>query len=113
MPSASEAGRFSFRYWVNDTTPPRVQLLTGAPAKAIWLSAGDSGSGVDPDGIKATIDGHSVTATYADGRIVIHTRPGSHKLVVQVSDYQEAKNTEDVAPITPNTTTLDTTVTVG
>ena len=31
--------------------------------------------------------------------------PGTHKLVVQASDYQEAKNNENVAAITPNTAT--------
>jgi hypothetical protein len=37
---------------------------------------------------------------------------GTHKLVFQVSDYQEDKNMEDVARILPNTAVLRTTVTI-
>ena len=38
---------------------------------------------------------------------------GKHVLVVRVSDYQETKNMEDVAPVAPNTSTLIKTVTVS
>ena len=39
-------------------------------------------------------------------------RKGSHRLVLQVGDYQESKNMEDVPPILPNTATLRATVRV-
>jgi len=35
-------------------------------------------------------------------------RPGSHKLVFTVSDYQEAKNNENASATRPNTRTLTT-----
>ena len=38
---------------------------------------------------------------------------GRHRLVVGVSDYQEAKNMEDVARILPNTRVLRTSFVVG
>jgi hypothetical protein len=38
--------------------------------------------------------------------------PGRLPLVLTVPDYQETKNTEDVAKILPNTRTVATTVTV-
>jgi len=110
--SAAAAGPFTFRYWVNDTTPPRLRRLTGAPAGTVWVAATDAGAGIDPDSVSATIDGKSATASFADGRVVIKTTPGVHVLRLRVSDYQEAKNNEDVAPILPNTTALTATVRV-
>jgi subtilisin family serine protease len=103
--SRSAAGSFTFRYWVNDTTPPKLHLLSGAPPRTIWVSAVDDGAGVDPASVTATLDGKTVHAHYADGRIVIPATPGPHRLLVQASDYQEAKNNENVGPITPNTAT--------
>ena len=50
---------------------------------------------------------------YAEGHFVLHATPGRHTIVVKLSDYQEAKNMEDVAGITPNTATLTTRVRVG
>jgi subtilisin family serine protease len=111
--SKAQAGRFSFRYWVDDTTPPRLALQAGAPSGTIWVSATDEGAGVDPASVTATVDGRSAQARYADGRIAVQATRGVHRLVVQASDYQEAKNMEDVAKITPNTTTLTRTVRVG
>ena len=48
----------------------------------------------------------------AHGTIRIAATKGSHKLVLQVSDYEETKNMEDVPPILPNTATLRATVRV-
>ena len=110
--SAALAGPFTFRFWINDTTPPSLHLQTGAPTGTIWISATDAGAGVDPSSITATVDGKTVDAAYANGRIVIHAPPGVHKLRVHASDYQEAKNDEDVAPILPNTATFTDTVRV-
>ena len=44
--------------------------------------------------------------------VTIPATRGRHQIVLSVSDYQEAKNMEDVPPILPNTARLATTVTV-
>jgi subtilisin family serine protease len=110
--SRAAAGPFTFRFWSNDTTPPALRLVSTS-AGTIVVSATDRGAGVDPESIFVSIDGDSVSAPFADGQIVIHATPGKHVLVVRVSDYQETKNMEDVAPVAPNTSTLTKTVTVG
>jgi subtilisin family serine protease len=104
------AGPFTFRWWVNDVTPPRLGIVS--TRRAITLSATDTGSGVDPSSLTARLDGNPVTARYANGRITINASTGRHTLVVSVADYQETKNMEDVAPILPNTATLRAAVTV-
>ena len=103
--SAAEAGRFTFRFWVNDVLPPTVKLL-GYKRGAVTLTVTDAGSGVDPASLAATVDGqrHGVTlrgtrATIASGRL----GRGNHRVVLSASDYQESKNMEDVARILPNT----------
>jgi hypothetical protein len=106
----SQPGKFSFRYWVGDTTPPR--LLVRSARGGIAVSATDAGSGVDPTSITATVDGHSVAASFKDGVIRVRAKPGRHVIMVQAADYQETKNMEDVPPILPNTATLRATVTV-
>jgi subtilisin family serine protease len=110
--SRADAGPFTFRYWSNDTTPPTLRLLR-APPKTIIVSAADAGAGVDPQSISVRLDNNKLPVNYAAGEIVIHASPGRHTLVVSVSDYQEAKNMEDVAPVAPNTATLTKTVLVG
>jgi hypothetical protein len=62
--------------------------------------------------VLATVDGASVTARFSHGAFHIRAAKGSHKLVLQVGDYQESKNMEDVPPILPNTATLRATVNV-
>jgi subtilisin family serine protease len=111
--SPARAGRFTFRFWINDTTPPRIQLLTPAVAagQALRLEVNDAGSGVDPRSISALIDGTAVVPAYdaATGRVSIEVgglATGRHQLVFQVSDYQESKNMENVPPILPNTRQL-------
>jgi hypothetical protein len=114
--SASAAGPFTFRFWINDTTPPRLRVL-GTTGNDVTVAATDAGSGVDPQSIDATLDGKSVAATWRAGVIHIKIGPGRHALVLRVSDFQETKNMEDVTPVghgtsvTPNTATLQTTVT--
>jgi subtilisin family serine protease len=110
--SRAAAGPFTFRYWSNDTTPPALHLVSTS-ARTIVVSATDAGAGVDPSSIFVSLDGDSVSAPFADGQIVIPATPGKHVLVVRVSDYQETKNMEDVAPVAPNTSTLTKTVTVS
>jgi subtilisin family serine protease len=105
------AGKFTFRFWVNDTTPPRLRVTSRRGA--IVVTATDAGSGVDPGSIEATLDGHAVPAKLAaDGTIRIAATPGRHTLSVTASDYQETKNMEDVGPILPNTATLRASVVV-
>ena len=114
--SASVAGPFTFRFWINDTTPPRLRRLP-TTGNDVAIAATDAGSGVDPQSIEATLDGKTVAATWRAGMIHIKIGPGRHTLVVSVSDFQETKNMEDVTPVghgtsvTPNTATLQTTVT--
>jgi subtilisin family serine protease len=112
------AGRFTFRFWVNDVTPPTLRLRTrvvdrGGP---VLVAATDAGSGVYPNEIPATVDGRRVSARYRRGVVRIDTgalAPGKHRLRLRVSDYQETKNTENVARILPNTRTLTATFTIG
>jgi len=118
--SAASAGPFSFRFWVDDRTPPSVRLLTQSvePATALTLSVTDAGSGVDTATLSVTIDGRAVDASYdpatGQAKVDLSSRvvPGRHQLTFVVSDYQEEKNMEDVVGILPNTTTLRTAFTV-
>jgi hypothetical protein len=73
------------------------------------VSAGDRGSGIDPDSIVARVDGRERAATFSDGTVRVDVeglRPGRHALRLQVSDFQETRNTENVARILPNTRVL-------
>ena len=108
--SAASAGPFSFRYWVNDVTPPKLKVIS--TRGALRVAATDAGSGVDPASIVATVDGKPAAATWAGGTIRIAARRGKHVLVLRVADYEETKNMEDVPPILPNTATLRATVRV-
>ena len=107
------AGRFRFRFWVGDTAPPRVRLLTtrARSGGTLVASASDGGSGVDPRSIFVRIDaGVFREASYRAGRIRIPMgglAPGRHRLTLQVSDHQESKNMENVLRILPNTTVLN------
>jgi hypothetical protein len=108
------AGAFTFRYWVNDVTPPKLRLRTRVVARGarlVLVSATDTGSGVHPGSVAATVDGRTARTTYAGGTVRVRLpslRPGAHRLVLRVSDYQETKNTENVARILANTRTLAT-----
>jgi subtilisin family serine protease len=111
------AGRFSFRFWINDVTPPTLRLRTrsvrsGTPLR---VAATDAQSGVYPRSIAASIDGENVSTSFRDGVVRISTSgfgAGRHQLRMRISDYQETKNTENVARILPNTRILTATFTV-
>jgi subtilisin family serine protease len=110
-PSRAAAGKFTFRFWIGDTKPPRVRLLTPAVRTrgALRLRVTDAGSGVDPGSLHATLDGGGVTVRYARGVATVSTGAlgrGRHRIVFRVSDYQEAKNMENTGPILPNTRTF-------
>jgi subtilisin family serine protease len=109
-PSRASAGAFTFRFWVDDVTPPTVRLRSrsvrrGAP---LTVSLADSGSGIYPQSIRIFVDGTSARSTLRGGLLSIPTgglAAGDHRLRVRVSDFQESKNTENVARILPNTRT--------
>jgi hypothetical protein len=114
-PSQGKPGAFTFRFWVNDTTPPRIRLLARriSPPQRIRFAVSDGGSGVDPTSIAVTVDGKAHSRTYARGIVSVpRVVPGTHRIKVTVSDYQETKNMEDVGPILPNTRTAQATVVV-
>jgi hypothetical protein len=110
--TSAGAGRFSFRFWVDDQAPPRVRLLRSSVGSGGTLvaSASDRGAGVDPRAVFVQIDGGALMpASFRAGRIRIPVGSlgrGRHRLLLQVSDRQEAKNMENVPRILPNTTTL-------
>ena len=113
-PTKSGAGRFTFRYWVNDVAPPSVRLRRRAVPRgsALVLAVSDAASGVFRESIVATLDGRRVGASYRRGIVRISTRglgSGRHRLRLRVSDYQETRNTENVARILPNTRVFETT----
>jgi hypothetical protein len=116
-PTGAAPGRFLFRLWVDDTTPPRIRLLHSSvrAGEPIRLTVRDAGSGVDPQSLVTTRDGAQVPFRYAHGVVSLETTtlpPGTHRIVLTASDYQEAKNTEDVGPVRPNTRVFRATVTV-
>ena len=107
-------GAFAFRFWVNDVTPPAVRLLTPVvrTGARLRLTVADSGSGVDPESIQATVDGRVARLTFSGGRAAVDVSglvPGRHRLVFVASDYQELKNMENVPQILPNTRRIATT----
>jgi subtilisin family serine protease len=102
--ATSSAGKFTFRFWIDDTTPPKVKLL-GYAHSQIRLSIVDAGSGVDASTLKAVVDGTgtAIALSGTRARIPIHLARGKHVVRVTVADWQETKNMEDVGPILPNT----------
>jgi len=107
------AGRFRFRFWIGDTSPPVLRLLRHSVRQGgtLRVSAKDRGSGVYPASILAGTDGGETRARYSARRNQIlipigPLQPGKHRLALQVSDYQESRNMENVARILPNTRRL-------
>jgi subtilisin family serine protease len=118
--NAATAGPFRFRFWIGDVTPPTIKLLshTVTLRSRLQLRLADRGSGVDPRSLVASIDGRAKTVRYSTGTrkatiSIGNLVAGRHQLVFRASDYQEAKNMEDVAQILPNTRLLRTTFRVA
>jgi hypothetical protein len=110
----SQRGRFTFRFWIGDTTPPTIRVLSAA-GRVLRVAVRDGGSGVDPESLHATIDSRSLGVSYANGiarMSLVGFSRGRHTLVFRAADYQETKNMEDIGPILPNTRTLKTTIVV-
>jgi len=108
----AQAGRFTFRFWVDDTRPPTVRPLARSIRRgtALRLAASDgAGSGVDPRSLVARVDGKRRSATFRGGVVSIGTAglaAGSYVLVLTAADFQETRNNENVARILPNTRTV-------
>jgi subtilisin family serine protease len=118
-PRGRSPGRFTFRFWLNDLTPPSARLVTRAAPQGgrLALIVRDRGSRVDPESLLAMIDGHSHRILYspATGRVQVllgRLPRGRHRLLFSVADYQETKNDENNAATLPNTKRLATTFVV-
>jgi subtilisin family serine protease len=115
---AGKGGPFTFRYWIDDTTPPTVKLRTASVTRGdrLLLTVTDAGAGVDPRSVRVKLGSATLTARLTgstlSARIPAGATRGRQTLQVTVSDYQETKNMEDVPRILPNTRTLTTSVTV-
>jgi subtilisin family serine protease len=112
-----EAGSFTFRFWLNDTSPPAVSLASRTVRRDGVVSArvSDRGSGIDPASVLVEIDGRERPGRLGDGSLAIPVSglaPGRHSLRIQVSDYQETRNMENSGRLLPNTRDLRTTFTV-
>jgi hypothetical protein len=107
-PARGRTGRFVFRLWQDDTTPPGVRVV-GVRGRALELRVTDRGSGVDPVSLVARVDGSERSVSYASGVVRVSLTGlarGRHTLAFSAADYQEAKNNENVRGILPNTRTL-------
>ena len=102
------AGRFTFRLWISDRTPPAVGLAaaTVARGRSVALRVTDRGAGVDPGAIAVQVDGATASWRLQGGRLTVNTAdlsPGRHRVTGRVSDYQESRNNENEPRILPNT----------
>jgi hypothetical protein len=106
----SGAGAFMFRFWIGDTAPPRLKLIS-ARGGLLRVRATDAGSGIDPQFVRLAVDGRRRSAQYDASHDVITASLGGlargrHHFRLLVSDYQESKNMENVHRILPNTSRL-------
>jgi hypothetical protein len=116
-PTGKKPGPFRFRFWVDDTTPPSIRLLTRTvlAGQAIRFAVRDRGSGVDPSSLAVRVGAARVPFAYSHGVLSIRAASlgtGKKSVTVTASDYQETKNMEDVGPVLPNTRVLTATVTL-
>ena len=82
---------------------------------AVRIRVSDTGAGIDPGSIEATVDGRTVRASLRNGIVSVPTDSltvGDHRLRVELGDYQETRNMENVARILPNTRVVSTRITV-
>lgn len=110
-PADAQPGVFVFRFWIADTKPPTLALQTRTVKRGrqVVVRAFDAGSGIDMASLIVRVNGKERPARLSGERVVVRTaglRRGRHTLFVQLSDYQESRNMENVAQILPNTRTL-------
>jgi hypothetical protein len=104
-PTPSGAGPFTFRFWIGDTTPPRIRFVRYASG-FVFVRITDAGAGVDPSTVAARVDARLYPQTFRGSVLRIRTGAlprGLHRLLIEAADFQETKNMEDVARILPNT----------
>jgi subtilisin family serine protease len=118
----SLAGRYVLRSWVNDVTPPTLQLLTTrvtAGRPTIVFKSIDAKSGVDPQSLTIGFRGRLIAvgtynpttglAVFPLPESVPALRPGRTALRMVSSDFQEAKNIDTSGnKLMPNTRTAST-----
>jgi hypothetical protein len=116
----STAGPYVLHSWIDDTRPPRIQLVTprvSAGHPSIAFRATDTQAGVDPLSLAldyseqlsaaALFDRSTGIAVVPLPRSVTQLRPGRFTMRLIASDYQEAKNINtDTENIIPNTRIL-------
>jgi minor extracellular serine protease Vpr len=114
---ASHPGPYRLRFWQNDLTPPRVNVLTtrvSAGRPTIVARVLDSQSGVDPLSLVISYRRVLVGAALYDAATGLAVFPlpaaaarvpaGKTKLVLEASDLQETKNIATLGnKILPNT----------
>ncbi len=104
--SAASAGRFSFRLWIDDRTPPRIRVLS-RKAGFVVVRITDAGAGVDPRSISATSGSRSFPFSFdaltGEAKIDVGSLKTGGPLVVRAADYQETKNDENAGALLPNT----------
>ena len=109
-PAGTKPGRFTFRVWSNDVTAPSIRILSRTLRRgaALEFAVTDTGSGVDVGSINAKVDGRLKAFVYSHGvlRFKGVLKAGTHHYSLTVSDYEEAKNMENVGPILPNTRSM-------
>jgi subtilisin family serine protease len=115
-PAGAKPGKFTFRFWVNDLSPPTVRLLTHTirAKDVIRLRVTDGGSGVDPASLVVNVDAFRPGFVYKNGILTFRSalKRGTHRLTVVAADYQETKNMENTGPVLPNTRTFHATIVV-
>jgi hypothetical protein len=107
----AQPGPYRLRTWVNDATPPTVQIgsrvLYGTKPE-LQLVVRDAQSGFDPGSLSVTVDGNQANRLRVSGSTVTAElgalAPGRHRVRITIADYQELKNSEnaDQRPL-PNT----------
>ncbi len=122
----SVAGPFRIHSWIDDVTPPRIELITRTLPRGrgtIAVRALDAGSGVDPLTLLLDYDGAELSAVafdYENGvalfripQALPRLRSGPNEVILRASDHQEAKNILATATgFLANTSELATRVTV-
>ena len=118
-PAAPRRAPYTFRFWVNDVTPPSVRLLTPhreARGTRLRLAVTDAGSrrrsalAVGDD--RRQGGRRHLRRAAARRSAWASSPPAGTGSSSSASDYQELKNMENVPQILPNTSSFTATFTV-